>query len=150
MSFFIRITGAKEAQRKLSADAFWSAVKRGMQRGVDRVHEQLPDYPSPPGAGSWAANTTRAQKAAFFAQLRAGGWSHRTGKLGQSIKSEVRGSGAGVTGVIGASMPYAKFVIAYPPARMHFGRWWSLEAQVRQRLPVVKDAIEGEVKKELG
>ena len=42
------------------------------------------NYPPPIRPGLWAANTTPAQKRAFFAKLRRGEWTGRTGELGNA------------------------------------------------------------------
>lgn len=102
-------------------DAFARAVLPGLQRGFYMVHQHVPPYPAPP------VNSTYI----------------RTGKLGQSITTDVYAAGAEVVGIIGSNIPYAPYVIGTDDeqAWMHEGRWWQLADVVEKDLGMITDEI---------
>jgi hypothetical protein len=152
MSIFVKhnITVAEKYMVGLKAKAPEAIRKAGLE-AADHFLEKLPPYPSPPAPGEFAAKTTRAQQKAFFAQLRAGGWSGRTGELGRSVQvlsGETESLGGDVSVVVGSRLDYARWVIGdETQARLHKERWWTLEGQLDKRaddiVDVFAEALEG-------
>lgn len=100
---------------------FQRAIVPGMTRGMYLVHQNIPPYPAPPANSSYV----------------------RTGKLGQSITTEVTTDGVDVAGVIGSNIPYAPYVIGSDDeqAWMHEGRWWQLDNIVEKNLDAIAEEI---------
>lgn len=74
-----RLQGLEHVERVIDDD-----VRRWTKGFVLRRLYGEGNYPPKPGRGVWAANTTTAQKRAFFAKLRRGEWTGRTGRLGNA------------------------------------------------------------------
>ena len=107
--------------KALSPAEFARAVLPGMQRGFYMLHQHVPPYPAPPPESSYV----------------------RTGKLGQSINTDVYTAGNEVIGVIGSNISYAPYVIGSDDeqAWMHEGRWWQMVNVVEQDLDLITDEI---------
>lgn len=161
-SSYIQITVDNEASRFLrdefGAVKFRQTLRRGMERGMLKVHGQIPEYP-PPRAMTQVGRSSKlwskgARKVSGHATK--GRWwasSHRrTGTLGRSITTRVEDAGDGVKGVIGTNVSvktessgYAQYVIGDPQAWMHQGRWWQLVKEVEKHSDDVVNAINEEL-----
>jgi len=131
----VEIKGLEELQRKL--DMADETIKRelaqAMEKAVSRIWDSVAKYPnSGPAPGEWAAMTTPAQKAAFFAQMREGGWQGQTGTLGRLWKGKVHSTGGGIKGVVSNTVPYAIFVQGSKQAPFHAGRWQTAQQVVEK------------------
>lgn len=109
---------------QLSPEAFMHATLRGMQRGVNRIWERIPNYPDPPAGSTYK----------------------RTGNLGRAMYARARIEGDEVIGRVGNKMGYAPYVIGGDDtqSRTHQGRWYQLPEVVKDNLDGVRDAIEEE------
>ena len=119
----IQVEGLEELLRQFKASnkIVARAIERAMKKATLHLQAKIAVYPPPPPPGYWAAHASPAQKRAFFAK---GGWEGRTGTLGRSITSEVRGVGTDeVRGIVGTAIPYAPYVIGPAQAAFHAGRW---------------------------
>lgn len=114
-------------------------IKKAMQKSVLYLQSKVAVYPSPIPPGHWAAHTTLAQKGAFFAQMRQGGWTHRRGTLGRSITSKVKGVGAEVQGIVGTNIPYAIYVIGPKQAAFHVDRWKQMAQHAEEQKGKVEE-----------
>ena len=94
-------------------------------KAVKYVHSQVPPYPAPPPASRY----------------------RRTGTLRRSINTQVKEVGSEIQGLIGTPIEYAPWVIssetvpevgAGPQARVHKGRWYTLQDVVKKSLGEVK------------
>lgn len=93
------------------------AVETSAKKATIYVHSQVPPYPTPPPMSTY----------------------RRTGTLGRTTYTEVRGLGSKAVGVIGNPMVYAPWVIsdeavgsAGPQAGVHKGRWYTLQGVVKK------------------
>ena len=75
-------------------------IKKAMQKSVYYLQSKVAVYPPPPPTSTY----------------------RRTGTLGRSITSEVRGSRAEIEGVVGTNIPYARYVIG--PAQPIYMKHW--------------------------
>jgi hypothetical protein len=131
MTTNIEIRGLKELQANLDRQAreLSRQVTKIMDRAVKYAHSQVPKYPSPPDGSSYT----------------------RTGQLGRSIHTEVRGIGADTVGVIGTATVYAPWVIDEEhQAWMHKGRWYTLQSVVRKSMDGIMKIFNDEISKLLG
>lgn len=116
------ITIAPESLDKLirKADAirnnFSEYMRRATLESANYVHSQVPDYPAPPPGSTY----------------------RRTGTLGRSITTRVEKLGRNWAGYIGTNVVYAPWVISSskvgsrgPQARVHIGRWFTLQQLVK-------------------
>jgi hypothetical protein len=109
--------------RKAGADLM-PTMRRAMSESMFYVHSKVPPYPAPPAGSTY----------------------RRTGTLGRSIGVEVRSLGSEVVGVIGTPIVYAPYVISSamtqdgrgPQARVHEGRWWTLQKVVFNAIDEVR------------
>lgn len=158
----IQITIDNQASRFLRDEfgpaRFHETVKRGMERGMLRVQQQIPEYPPPRtytqvsrGSALWSkgARKVSGQKGRWWASSY-----RRTGTLGRSITTKVEDSGAGVKGVIGTNVSvktessgYAQYVIGMPEeqAWFHRDRWWNLAKEVEKHVDDIVNAINAEI-----
>lgn len=93
--------------------------------------------------GVWRANTTRAQRAAFFAKLRDGGWHGRTGELGRAWRVEALGP---ARYKIRNDQPYAGWIVgnAIGLQQTRWARlyWWRYRDRVNARIPDLQRRID--------
>jgi hypothetical protein len=90
-------------------------------------------YPPTIAPGYWAAHTTIRQKRAFFAKLRRGEWTGRTGLLGNSWRAEKIADGIYV---IVNAQPYAGWVVGEgTQTGFTKGRWWMYRNRVDDHVP---------------
>lgn len=133
IGYRIKPEGFKEFQAAMrkSPTIMRRHLHKAMDRTVKTIQRRAQVYPPPPPKGHWAALTTRAQKAAFFAQLREGGWHGRTGTLGRKWTTTVSPIVAGVRGVVQNPTPYGPHVQGDEQAAFHHGRWKPLSRIAR-------------------
>lgn len=120
----IRLEGADELRIRLGLDPL-AVVAPAFEHGLLRIERRM-KAPAPPiPKGHWAANTTKRQKAAFFAALRRGDASgHRTGTLGRHWSRRLTHGGGVLRGEARNDAPYAHWVLnEQRQARFHRGRW---------------------------
>lgn len=104
-------------------------IRRTMAEAIYYVHSTVPPYPSKPEGSTY----------------------RRTGTLGRSINTEVRSVGTEMIAAIGTNVVYAPWVIssepvagppaAGPQARVHVGRWWTLQKVVENARGKVDEII---------
>lgn len=131
----VEVRGLDALLAKLAAVADPDLPRRGMERAVRYTHGTVPPYPAPPPNSTY----------------------RRTGLLGRSITTEVRSLGAETVGVIGSNTIYAPDVISDEPtpdgrgpqARIHRGRWWTLQGVIRKARPEIVAIIRDEYLKVL-
>jgi len=111
---------------QLGVETFMQATLRGMQRGVNRIWERIPQYPDPPSGSTY----------------------RRTGNLGRANYAKAQVENEEVVGRVGNNMRYAPNVIGGDDtqSRTHQGRWYQLPQRVEDGLPDVVSAIEEEWK----
>lgn len=114
----IEIRGLEELVKKLGGIS--EGLKREMEEGMDEaikyVRQEVPGYPP-------AIPNSRYV---------------RTRVLGNSLTTEVRSLGSEVVGVLGTETIYGPYVIGEErQARVHRGRWYTLQAVLRS----AKDGI---------
>lgn len=122
-----------------------------MENAMRDIWGKLPEYPEKPQPGEASQHWTDKQRRWFF-------WAVRTGKinpvyqrrmsggLGGSISTEVISQPGELIGVIGAGMPYAPYVIGKgQQARIHEGRWWTLEDEVEKNVDGAVAIIENDI-----
>ena len=122
----VKEKGMDELSDKLKRQAagFDGFMTQTMTKAVLYVHSQVPAYPAPPPASTYT----------------------RTGTLGRSITTEVRGLGSETVGIIGTNIEYAPWVISEDQqAWMHVGRWWTLHQVVRDATPAVQAFFDREI-----
>lgn len=133
ISFDVEITNREfldHLAKAFTPAEFQRAIVPGVTRGMYLVHQNLPPYPAPPASSSYV----------------------RTGKLGQSITTEVTTQGSDVVGVIGSDIPYAPYVVGSgdEQAWMHAGRWWQLDNVVEKNLDAIGEEIARSIEAYLG
>jgi len=114
-----------------------AAMGDTMKEAVLYVHSQVPPYPAPPPASTY----------------------RRTGTLGRTVTTmqgsepsalsrvEVSTLGGIVVGVIGTRLEYAPFVISEGnQAKVHAGRWWTLQGVVKSSWSGIVDIFRKMVK----
>ena len=106
--------------------------ERSMLEAIEYIHQETPAYPVRPPASTYV----------------------RTGTLGRSVHgmrgdaegslSRVeRGLGSDVVGFVGTNIEYAPWVISEDKqAKMHRGRWWTLQGVVRKSWAGVRRIFE--------
>lgn len=120
----VSIRGLDELARRSDIN-FEELLAEIITRSAIRVEGTMKEYPSPPASGAWAAQTTRAQKAAFFSRLRRGEIDgQRTGTLGRRWTYEIKRGNGTVRGEVGNNTEYGPYVQSDAfQARFHRGRW---------------------------
>jgi hypothetical protein len=131
-----------------------SVIKSGMNVGLLKVWEQIPEYPEPrqfqnvPRSSSLysaGSHKVAGQKGRYWASSY-----KRTGTLGRSISTKSEIIGDNVQGMIGTSVSkqtaasgYASYVIGDDgeQAWMHVGRWWQLSKVVAEHADDISQAI---------
>ena len=117
----VEVTGMGELLTKMQAFPvkLGQVMAKGMAASLTVIWEKIPPYPAPPADSSY----------------------RRTGTLGRTLGSSMRGStsggnpdiftvkklGAGYEGRFGTRLNYAPYVIGDgTQSRAHAGRWWTL------------------------
>jgi len=103
------------------------AIARGMTTAMLRTHDRLPGYPPEPPNSTYV----------------------RTLELGRKIYTDVETIGGDTVGVIGDPVVYAPWVISDeeivggigPQAKVHKGRWWILQEEVRKAMPEIASIL---------
>ena len=90
-------------------------IEKAMKKSVLYLQSKVAVYPPPPPTSTY----------------------RRTGTLGRSITSEVRGSRAEIEGVVGTNIPYARYVIG--PAQPIYMKHWKT---LRQHADEQKGKVE--------
>lgn len=149
MASSITIKGVDELSRKLTQAQRNDVLVPPMQRAVKAIQKDMAEYPGKPAPGEWArwVNSHSPEKAAqirgaFFARLRSGGWSGRTGTLGRKWTDSVKRSSSGVVGKVGIKLDYAAWVQSSKfQAGLHSGRWKNTDDAVirKHRRAIVAD-----------
>lgn len=121
----IRFRGLNELNAKLNRiQSGLSDMRSTTERATKYVRGQIPPYPPPPANSKY----------------------RRTGTLGREIYDQVRPVGSGFVGVIGSPTVYGPWVISDeklsdgrgPQAKVHQGRWWTLQEILRKSIDGVK------------
>lgn len=113
-----------------------SSISKGMTRAILFVHSQIPGYPPTPPSSTYK----------------------RTGTLGRSVTSlqgsapgalsRVKSFGDQITGIVGSNIKYAKYVISKgDQAKVHIGRWYTLQAIVEENQGGIKSILDDEMDK---
>lgn len=104
------------------------------QKALHYVHSQVPPYPAPPVGSK------------YIRKMAAG--------IGGSINTKVKTMDGEIAGVIGSHMSYSPWVISSeevdgigPQARIHKGRWWTLQKVVEKARKTVVDFYDKMVKR---
>ena len=119
--------------KRLSAPELTRELEKTTRKAVHYVHGKVPPYPAAPAGSTYK----------------------RTGTLGRSINTKVKTMGSNVIGTIGSSTPYAPWVISSekvpgkggPQARVHKGRWYTLQGVVEKAQKAVNKFFEDMVKR---
>lgn len=123
--------------RRLDHLAAVNVLLRPMEESLLSLQDDLTDYPGPPQRPYPKMLRTAKQRRYFFWALKAGVIQVpyvRTGKLGQSWSWKIETTGAGLRGVVGTNMGYAKWVQREDSqARIHRGNWLTDARAVDQR-----------------
>lgn len=97
-------------------------LRGATQKAILYVHSTVPPYPAQPPNSDYI----------------------RTGTLGREVHTRVEELGSNVVGIIGTPTVYSPWVISDeqqkgrgPQARVHQGRWWTLQEVVRKARDVV-------------
>ena len=93
-------------------------IKKAMTKAVYFLQSKVAVYPPPPPMSTY----------------------RRTGTLGRSITSEVKGIGGEIRGIVGTNIPYAPYVLsAAKQAAVHVGRWKTLTAHATEQKGKVEE-----------
>lgn len=115
----IEIRGLDGVRRELEKvrKGILETEKKAMEAGMGTMLRGVPAYPEKPEGSRY----------------------RRTGTLGRRIGTRVNVVGNEVVGAIGTNTVYAPWVISEeavgergPQARVHRGRWWTLQGVVRE------------------
>jgi len=122
----LRVEGLDTLLVKLNSAMADSTLRPPMQRATARLQRFIAKYPPPPPASTYV----------------------RTGTLGRSWTTEVRGFAGSLQGIIGNVVQYAPYVQDRErQAWMHAGRWQTTEDAIKQELPTIEAdfgrAVEG-------
>ena len=123
--------------RRLDHLAAVDVLRPPMEESLLSLQDDLTDYPPRPQRPYPNMLRTAKQRRYFFWALKAGVIQVpyvRTGKLGQSWSWKIETTGAGLRGVVGTNMGYAKWVQREDSqARIHRGNWLTDARAVDQR-----------------
>lgn len=123
MEIHIQVDGAERLYKMLGLDII-QVIAPAIESSGYRVEAEFKVYPRPPGAGEWARDTSSRQKVAFFAKLRSGEWTGRTGQYGGGWQMNSTRTVSQAISEIYNPVEYAGWVgSAERQARMHRGRW---------------------------
>lgn len=122
------VSEAAAALKKMKVDVL-QVIHPAFVRGAARGEAEVKAYPPPPAPGEWARNTSKKQKAAFFASLgkggaKPGGHYIRTGLLGRKWNTRLYSTKTETGARIGIELTYARYVqFDEEQAKFHRGRW---------------------------
>jgi hypothetical protein len=142
MPVTIALYGARRLAGKFERAQRLEILRPPMVRALARLEDPIKTYPPPPAPGVWAAHTSKRQKRAFFALLRAGRITgKRTGTLGRRWTSKITEKGVNLEGEWGNITGYGRFVQGEETqARFHRGRWITDQQVIDQnRRAIVND-----------
>lgn len=106
----IDLTGFFDKLERWSGPPFDQMIEKTTKQAVSYVLQRVPKYPPPPAGSRY----------------------RRTGTLGRSISGKVKRLGSTWRGFVGTKVVYAPYVIDEQfQARVHQGRWYTLQAVVR-------------------
>lgn len=146
----IELVGTRAANAALSVDIL-ALLEAPISRSVLRMQQALQKYPPPIAPGHWRANTSPAQRRAFFAKLRRGEVSgHRTGNLGRGWTATMRRKWGGLEGKVSNQVPYAMWVQAdATQSRFHRNRWQTDRAVLALEEPVLEREVSAALRRGL-
>ena len=131
MSVQIEIRGLDKLLAKLEPRHVQTALRTGMNRGLDIAQAAVKEYP-PPHSGPGPGFVSARQRRWFFWALRMGHIHvpyRRTFKLRNQWTRSVQSLSNRFEGKLTSQTGYAKWVISKATqARIHQGRWWTLES----------------------
>lgn len=135
----IRLEGVEALRLRLGLDPL-AVVAPAFERGLLRIERRMKAYPPPIPKGHWAANTSKRQKAAFFAGLRRGTVStRRTKTLGRRWTQRLSQGGGVLRGEIGNNTEYGPWVQSKEwQAGFHRGRWTTDQDVLDAEAPTVE------------
>jgi len=123
--------------RRLDRIAAVEVLRPPMEESLQILQDDLTDYPGPPQRPYPKMLRTAKQRRYFFWALKEGIIQVpyvRTGKLGQSWTYKITDTGAGLRGVVGTNMSYAKVTQnGESQAMIHRGNWLTDARAVTQR-----------------
>lgn len=123
------VQGIDELLRRFGEAGSTTTLRDAMGEAMLYIHSQVPAYPPPPPESTY----------------------QRTGTLGRTINTEVRGFGSETVGVIGSPTEYAPLVIdRQRQAWMHQDRWWTLQDTVEKARDRAVEIIQRRVMEKLG
>ena len=92
-------------------------IKKAMTKAVYFLQSKVAVYPPPPPTSTY----------------------RRTGTLGRSITSEVKGIGGEIHGIVGTAIPYAPYVIGPKQAAFHKGRWKQMAEHAKEQAGKIEE-----------
>lgn len=123
--------------RQMGRIAAIDVLRPAMEASLLSLHDDMTDYPPRPQRPYPRMLRTAKQRRYFFWALKQGIIQvpyTRTGKLGQSWTWEITQTSAGLRGVVGTNMGYAKWVQSQESqAMIHRGNWLTDAGAVNQR-----------------
>lgn len=103
-----------------------TGLRKPMDDSKAYIDKMIPPYPPPPPNSTYT----------------------RTGELGNQMISEVRPLGSSVVMYLGSKVPYSPLVIKEKTqARIHRGRWWTIEQVLEKARDGVLRIFEDTVKR---
>jgi len=151
MTTSIRVEGLEELRRKLGALAANQALAPEMGRALERVRAPLVKYPLKPTFQGLAALMTPKQRRWFFANLRAGRIHVpyvRTEALGKSWTAVTNATAAGLIGIVGTVIKYARWVQdKNVQAKIHQGRWPTAQDVLGRVTPAIIAGFQREIER---
>lgn len=128
MAITIRITGIDDVINRLDHAAGNEALRRAMERSVERLRNRMADYPP----------------------QRSGSSYRRTGTLGRRWTTRVEALSAGVRGRVGNNTSYGPFVQSQAfQASVHRGRWQTDQQVLERELETIEGYFREEVQRSL-
>ncbi len=119
----IIVSGLQDVSQKLermSGEQLQAEVEKTTLSAVLFVQGEIPGYPAPPSGSRYRRTGTLGRTVTALA-----------GRAPEAL-SRVETVGGRVTGFVGTSLSYAKWVIDIArQAWMHRGRWWTLQGVAR-------------------
>ena len=92
-------------------------IKKAMQKAVYYLQGKVSVYPAPPPMSTY----------------------RRTGTLGRSFTSEIKGVGGEIRGIVGTAIPYAPYVIGPKQAAIHKGRWKRMKQHAKEQAGKIEE-----------
>jgi len=118
-SVIITVEGLDELLKRFgtSNKVVNAEIKKAMTKAVYFLQSKVAVYPAPPPMSTY----------------------RRTGTLGRSITSEIKGVGGEIRGIIGTAIPYAPYVIGPKQAAVHAGRWKRMTEHAKEQKGKVEE-----------